>query len=182
MFNYSYQFKDLNLNESILPRPKLGASPSLLPCLREHPVAISGDIKGMFNQVRLPPEDKPLLRFVWRDTRREDPPDVSEWQVLPFGTTCSPCCAIYALQKHVSDHRQCLVLSGEFCLHGQLPPESANIRGGQTARRKAMGPPSLWRAVPVSQQCSQRHQSTAEGGQIRQPRAKMLFYGCSLLN
>lgn len=27
-----------------------------------------------------------------------------EWQVLPFGTTCSPCCAIYALQRHVHDH------------------------------------------------------------------------------
>ena len=28
-----------------------------------------------------------------------------EWQVLPFGTTCSPCCAIFALQKHVRDNR-----------------------------------------------------------------------------
>lgn len=24
--------------------------------------------------------------------------------MLPFGTTCSPCCAIYALQRHVHDH------------------------------------------------------------------------------
>lgn len=29
-----------------------------------------------------------------------------EWQVLPFGTTCSPCCAIFALQKHILDHSQ----------------------------------------------------------------------------
>lgn len=27
-----------------------------------------------------------------------------EWHVLPFGTTCSPCCATYALQRHVKDH------------------------------------------------------------------------------
>lgn len=27
-----------------------------------------------------------------------------EWRVLPFGTTCSPCCATYALQRHVKDH------------------------------------------------------------------------------
>lgn len=29
-----------------------------------------------------------------------------EWQVLPFGTTCSPCCATFALQNHVTDHSQ----------------------------------------------------------------------------
>lgn len=60
----------------------------------------------MFHQVRLLPEDKPLLRFLWRDLNREEPPCVYEWQVLPFGTTCSPCCATYALQKHVINHSQ----------------------------------------------------------------------------
>lgn len=49
----------------------------------------------MFHQIRLRPEDRPLLRFLWCDLKREDPPDVYEWQVLLFGTTCSPCCAIY---------------------------------------------------------------------------------------
>lgn len=47
-----------------------------------------------------------LLRFVWCDMRREDPPNVFEWQVLPFCTTCSPCCAIFALQKHVLDNSE----------------------------------------------------------------------------
>lgn len=31
---------------------------------------------------------------------------VYEWQVLPFGTTYNPHCTIYAIQKHVQDHRQ----------------------------------------------------------------------------
>ncbi|XP_076841847.1 uncharacterized protein LOC143485975 isoform X2 [Brachyhypopomus gauderio] len=56
--------------------------------------------------VRLLPADRPLLRFVWRDMKRDNPPEVYEWQVLPFGTTCSPCCATFALQKHVTDHSQ----------------------------------------------------------------------------
>lgn len=32
--------------------------------------------------------------------KRDTPPKVHEWQVLPFATTCSPCCAIYVLQSH----------------------------------------------------------------------------------
>lgn len=105
VYNCSYQHNGQSLNSQLLPGPTLG--PTLLGVLlrfREHSVAISGDIKAMFHQVRLLPEDKPLLRFLWRGMKREDEPTVYEWQVLPFGTTCSPCCATYALQRHVKDN------------------------------------------------------------------------------
>ncbi|XP_072569309.1 uncharacterized protein [Paramormyrops kingsleyae] len=105
VFDCSFEYKGLCLNKALLPGPKLG--PSLLGVLlrfREHCVGVSGDIKAMFHQVLLLPEDKPLLRFIWRHMRREETPKVFEWQVLPFGTTCSPCCATYALQRHVFDH------------------------------------------------------------------------------
>ncbi|KAI4901564.1 hypothetical protein NFI96_009438, partial [Prochilodus magdalenae] len=59
----------------------------------------------MFHQVRLLAEDRPLLRFIWRDLRCEDPPDVYQWEVLPFGMTSSPCCAIFALQQHTHNHQ-----------------------------------------------------------------------------
>lgn len=59
----------------------------------------------MFHQVHLLPEDKSLLRFIWRDLHGEEPLDVYEWQVLPFGTTSSPCCAIFALQQHTHNHQ-----------------------------------------------------------------------------
>ncbi len=55
----------------------------------------------MFHQVRLLPEDRPLLRLIWRNMRRKDPLDIYEWQVFPFGTTCSPCCTTFVLQMHV---------------------------------------------------------------------------------
>ncbi|KAM4526302.1 uncharacterized protein V3H82_000718 [Fundulus diaphanus] len=107
VFNCSHQYQGLNLNDFLLPGPTLSASLlGVLIRFREHAVAISSDIKGMFHQVRLLPEDRPLLRFLWRDQAKDRPPDIYEWQVLPFGTTCSPCCATYALQRHVTDHSQ----------------------------------------------------------------------------
>lgn len=107
VFNCSFQFQGQTLNEHLLPGPTLGASLlGVLLRFREHAVAVSGDIKGMFHQVRLLPEDRPLLRFVWRDLHPDEPVSVFEWQVLPFGTTCSPCCATFALQRHTKAHTQ----------------------------------------------------------------------------
>lgn len=105
VFNCSFRYQQTTLNDNLLPGPTLG--PSLLGVLlrfREHAIAISGDIRSMFHQIRLLPEDQPLLRFLWRDMERERSPDIYEWRVLPFGTVCSPCCAIYALQRHVRDN------------------------------------------------------------------------------
>ncbi|KAK7886711.1 hypothetical protein WMY93_026332 [Mugilogobius chulae] len=107
VFNCSFHYKQDCLNDQLLPGPTLG--PSLIGVLlrfREYPVAVSGDIRGMFHQVRLLTQDTPLLRFIWRDMERERSPDIYEWCVLPFGTTCSPCCATYALQRHVQDHKE----------------------------------------------------------------------------
>jgi len=105
VFDCSFQYHGQSLNDLLLPGPNLG--PSLLGVLlrfRQHSVAVSGDIKAMFHQIRLQPTDTPVLRFIWRDMQREEEPTIYEWQVLPFGTTCSPCCAIYALQRHVQDN------------------------------------------------------------------------------
>ncbi|KAK3553790.1 hypothetical protein QTP70_012164 [Hemibagrus guttatus] len=107
VFNCSHQYQGQSLNQYLLPGPTLSASLlGVLIRFREHPVAVSGDIKAMFHQVRLLPEDRPLLRFLWRDLKMDEVPKILEWQVLPFGTTSSPCCATYALQRHVRQHPQ----------------------------------------------------------------------------
>lgn len=107
VFNCSFQFRGQTLNEHLLPGPTLGASLlGVLLRFREHAVAVCGDIKSMFHQVRLLPEDRPLLRFVWRDLHKDEPVSVFEGQVLPFGMMCSPCCATYALQRHTRDYTQ----------------------------------------------------------------------------
>ncbi|XP_067260302.1 uncharacterized protein [Chanodichthys erythropterus] len=105
VFNCSHQYRGQSLNQYLLPGPPLGASLlGVLLRFREHPVAVSGDIKAMFHQVRLLPEDRPLLRFLWRDLQMDGALWTFEWLVLPFGTTSSPCCAIYALQRHTRQH------------------------------------------------------------------------------
>lgn len=105
VFNCSFNFQGLSFNEYLLPGPTLGANLlGVLLRFREHAVAISSDIKGMFHQVRLHAEDQAFLRFLWRDLNTTSPPDIYQWTVLPFGTTCSPCCATFALRKHVADY------------------------------------------------------------------------------
>lgn len=105
VFNCSHQYLGQTLNQYLLPGPTLGASLlGVLVRFCEHPIAVSGDIKGMFHQVCLLTDARPLLRFLWRDLKVDEPPTTFEWQVLPFGTASSPCCATYALQRHVVDH------------------------------------------------------------------------------
>ncbi|KAL0151615.1 hypothetical protein M9458_051478 [Cirrhinus mrigala] len=170
VFNCSFAHQGLSLNQQLLPGPCLSASLlGVLIRFRQHAVAISGDIRAMFHQVRLLSEDEPLLRFIWRNMRKEDQPDVYQWQVLPFGTTCSPCCATFALQKHVRDHQpgddevrqsieQCFYVDN--CLQS-LPTEdearqlvnkmrSVLASGGFEIRQWASNSPSVVEHLPAN--------------------------------
>lgn len=102
VFNCSFSYQGLSLNDQLTPGPALG--PSLLWVLlrfRQYAVAVSGDIRAIFHQVCLLPEDQPLVHFAWRNLKRNEPPDIYQWKVLPFGTTSSPCCATFALQGRI---------------------------------------------------------------------------------
>lgn len=43
---------------------------------------------------------------MWGDLNRGAAHSICEWQVLPYGSTCSPYCAAFMLQKHRSDLSQ----------------------------------------------------------------------------
>ncbi|XP_071944673.1 uncharacterized protein [Antedon mediterranea] len=105
VFNCSHEFQGLNLNKHLLAGPNLGSSLiGVILRFRQHEVAISGDIKAMFHQVRLKPEDQSLFRFIWRDCDETKQPTIYQWLSLLFGSTCSPCCATYPLQKLAVEH------------------------------------------------------------------------------
>ncbi|KAI2668878.1 Polyprotein P3 [Labeo rohita] len=198
VFNCSFAYQGYNLNEYLLPGPPL--SPSLLAVLlrfREHSIAISSDIRGMFHQVRLLPEDKLLLRFLWRDLQRDKTPDVYEWQVLPFGTTCSPCCATFALQKHVLDNSESedthFSVEKSFyvdnCLQSFTSSETAKefvdrlrsllSSGGFDLRQWASNDPSVISHLPVDARSQKNFQWLSEGHQDTQESTLGLHWYCS---
>ena len=70
---------------------------------RQHPHAVSADIEGMFLQVGVIPDDRPSLRFLWR----EDPAsEVAVFQYVRhiFGSKDSLTCANYALRRTATDN------------------------------------------------------------------------------
>ncbi|KAL7864400.1 hypothetical protein AOLI_G00158200 [Acnodon oligacanthus] len=73
VFNCSHQYLGQTLNQYLLPGLTLCASLlGVLLRFREYPVAVSGNIKRMFNQVHLLPEDRTLLRFLWCELQLDD--------------------------------------------------------------------------------------------------------------
>lgn len=112
-------------------------------------------------------EDKSLLRFIWRGMQLDQEPSVYEWQVLPFGTTCSPYCAIYVVHRHVQDHcegnvevlqsvQQCFYV--DICLQSFPSPHKAKslidkiqpllANGGFYIRQWASNDPAVIHHLP----------------------------------
>ena len=86
------------LNEQVCQGPNLMNSLiGVLLRFRENKIAIQGDIKGMFLQVKVPPEQRDVLRFLWwRNGEIAGPIDTYRMTTHLFGGVWSPSCAAYA--------------------------------------------------------------------------------------
>jgi hypothetical protein len=62
------------------------------------PIAFSCDIRQMFHQFSVRPEDRDLLRFLWWDDSLVSPSEY-RMKVHLFGATSSPACANYGLKQ-----------------------------------------------------------------------------------
>ena len=79
-----------SLNEHLEKGPNyINSLPNVLIAWRLDHVAYAGDIRKMFNQVLIHPNDQVFHRFLWR-TNKEEKPKVYQWVRLNFGDKPAP--------------------------------------------------------------------------------------------
>lgn len=94
----------ISLNDVLMKGPDLNTSlPSVLYKFREHAVAVSGDIREMFHQVRMNDEDQHCQRFFWPN--EDGSMDVYVLTVMSFGAKCSPSVAQFVKNHNAERFR-----------------------------------------------------------------------------
>ena len=109
MCNAASKFRGISLNDNLLTGPDLLQNLiRIIFRFREQKIAITADIEAMFLQVKVPPEDCKVLRFLWREIifNTNEPVKVYEYGRHIFGAKNSPTCANYALQQVARDNTQ----------------------------------------------------------------------------
>lgn len=105
VFDAAAKLKGTSLNDIVLSGPKLQREVvDVLVRFRRAPVALTADISEMFLQVGLKEEDRRYHRFLWRNFKSSQDPDVYKFLRLPFGNTASPFCAQHVLHTHAQAH------------------------------------------------------------------------------
>jgi hypothetical protein len=105
VFDCSAEFNRTSLNAQLLSGPDLNNSlVGVLLRFRQGRYAISSDIDAMFHQVSVSPKDRDALRFFWWPDGDLDQ-KFMEYRMtrFVFGAVCSPCCAIFAMRRVVTD-------------------------------------------------------------------------------
>nr|XP_054770423.1 uncharacterized protein LOC129278240 [Lytechinus pictus] len=107
VFDCASKCDGISLNDAVLQGPDL--TNNLLGVLlrfRQEYVAIMGDIRAMFHQVRVPCEQRNLLRFLWwPEGDLTQHPKAYRMCVHLFGGTWSPSVCSFALRHTAEEHR-----------------------------------------------------------------------------
>ena len=108
VFDCAAKCHNVSLNDVLLQGPNLtNGLIDVLFRFREGAIAVSGDIEGMFLQVRVPPAQRDYLRFLWwpnGDTSVE--PKIYRMCCHLFGATSSPSVASFALQYAAEQNKE----------------------------------------------------------------------------
>ena len=106
VFDCAATYKGVSLNKQLLQGPDLTNSLfGVLIRFRQHSTALMADIEAMFNQVKVPHQDRDTLRFLWWPDGDVNKP-VEEYRMTThlFGATSSPSCVNYALKRTSQDN------------------------------------------------------------------------------
>lgn len=105
VFDCAAQYGGVSLNTEVYQGPDLtNKLVGVLLRFREAPVGIMADVEAMFHQVRVTPEHRDALRFLWADENGIT--KTYRLCVHLFGGVWSPSAANYALQKTASEFKQ----------------------------------------------------------------------------
>ena len=107
VFDCSAKYRGRSLNDQLLQGPDLMNSlVGVLTRFREESVALMSDVKAMFHQVRVKPDDINALRFLWwPNGDLNSQPQEFMMAVHLFGGVSSPSCANFALRKMSDDNQ-----------------------------------------------------------------------------
>ena len=107
VFDCAAQFCGTSLNYQILQGPdNTNNLVDVVTRFRKNAVAVVGNVRAMFMQVRVKPVDQPFLRFLWwTDDDPTKSPKKYQLTVHCFGLTRSPSVAGYALRRTAEDNR-----------------------------------------------------------------------------
>lgn len=106
-----------SLNQQLMPGPKLQNDLSdILNPFRMYPVALCGDIKMMYRQILIHPEDRQFQHIFWRKTSVE-PVKEFELNTVTYGLTPSAYLSQRVLQQLVNDEGQSYPLASHAILN-----------------------------------------------------------------
>ncbi|XP_062698475.1 uncharacterized protein LOC115257886 [Aedes albopictus] len=104
VFDAAAQVNGVSLNSMLLVGPDLLAPlDAVVQKFRERPIAFGADIREMYHQFLMKPEDKHVLRFLFR-TSPSNEPDIFMMDVAIFGSACSPASAQYIKNLNASHY------------------------------------------------------------------------------
>lgn len=108
VFDCAAKFRGSSLNDHVHQGPDLANKlVGVLLRFRQGKFGFMADIEAMFNQVRVSPKDRDVLRFLWyEDCDTSKPPKVFRMTTNLFGGVWSPSCANFALQKIAEEHSE----------------------------------------------------------------------------
>lgn len=120
VFDCAATYRDTSLNARVLQGPDLNNKLlGVLMRFRRERIAVMADIEAMFHQVRVAPQHRDALRFLWwKDGDLMRAPRPYRMKVHLFGGVWSPSCAAYALQRTLADHGDRHPLAAETAKEG----------------------------------------------------------------
>ena len=110
VYDASAKFMGQSLNDKIYTGPDL-LSPLFGVLLRfgEGRIVMAADVKEMYHMLRLPDHDKPAIRFLWRNSLREEP-SVYQFERTVFREVSAPSRANYTMRRNADENGEDLPL------------------------------------------------------------------------